>query len=327
MTCPSSRPTRGAPRRSARSRRDPRVRYVLGGHPDFVVDGVDAVIVSPGVPLGISRAASGRRRRHPGHLGDRARREAAARAGHRDHGDEREVDDDVARRRAPARRGPRRGRVRQPRHPLGRIRDGRSRGGARVRAGVGRRALVVPARGRARVRARRRRAPEPHARPPRPPRLARRLRRGQGADLRAPAARSDRGAQRGRRARAGARRSRRGGSSSRAPALPARGAWIRDGAFFSNLGGSPVRFAVRSDLAARGRPQRGERARGARGHDSVRRHAGGGDRARFASSSLSPTAWSTCARCAASRGTTTRRERTSTPRSRASKACPTAGCS
>jgi UDP-N-acetylmuramoylalanine--D-glutamate ligase len=35
-------------------------------------------------------------------------------------------------------------------------------------------------------------------------------------------------------------------------ATPPRGAWIRDGGFFANVGGSPVRFAARSDLRLAG---------------------------------------------------------------------------
>ena len=68
-------------------------------------------------------------------------------------------------------------------------------------ADLGRRAVVLPARGHPAVRARRGRAPEPDARPPRPLPLDGRLRRRQGAHLREPARGAGRGPECGRPAR------------------------------------------------------------------------------------------------------------------------------
>ena len=67
--------------------------------------------------------------------------------------------------------------------------------------GLGRRALVLPARGAPPVRARRGGPPEPDARPPRPLPFRRRLRRRQGPDLREPGRGAGRGPERRRPAR------------------------------------------------------------------------------------------------------------------------------
>ena len=144
---------------------------------------------------------------------------------------------------------------------------------------VGRRALVLPARGHPAVRARRRRPPEPHARPPRPLPLDGRLRRREGADLREPARGAGRRPQRGRPARRAdpaARPALRvlAGTRSRRSAP-----WLKDDLFVADVNGKGPRvIAKRSDLALPGRAQRRERARGARGDAAARRHAGAGRR-------------------------------------------------
>ena len=114
--------------------------------------------------------AGARERADPGHLGDRARRAARPEPDRRDHGHEREDDDD----------GARGGDVRCGGIPVevaGNIgRPLTSIVGQRQPRRVGDvRALVLPARGRRDTAARDGGAPEPRARPPRPPRRLRRL--------------------------------------------------------------------------------------------------------------------------------------------------------
>ena len=151
-----------------------------------------------------------------------------------------------------------------------------------ARGGLGRlRAVVVPARGRARARVRRRGAAQPRARPPRPARLVRGLPRREAAHLRARA-------REGRAARARARRDR-------------------------VLGRRPA--AGRAAAPRRAQPrERGRRdRRRARGRDRRRR-----DRrrrcARFPACRTGSSSSASATACATS---TTRRRRTSPPRCRA----------
>ena len=162
----------------------------------------------PGIP-GQAPPVDGRARpRHPRHLGDRARGAAAREPDHRDHGDERQDDDDGA-----ARGDVRRGR-------------GAGRGGGQHRpaadeprrhdvAGrVGRvRALLVPARGRRDAPLPDRGAPQPRAGSPRSPRH-----RSRRIATRSSASSSSRPRTTSRSSRAASApcRARRGGSSSTA---------------------------------------------------------------------------------------------------------------
>ena len=133
-------------------------------------------IKSPGVPADADTGGGSARARHPGQVGDRARRATAPEPAARCHRHEREDDDD-----GPARGDPRGrrcagrgGREHRPAADLARRR--------RRRRCLGRvRAVVVPARGRRDASTAGRGAPQPRAGPHRPPRRLRRVRRRQAA--------------------------------------------------------------------------------------------------------------------------------------------------
>ena len=167
------------------------VEVRLGSEEESLLDGVELVVKSPGVPaespLAVAARASRRADLERGRARLPAPREQPADRRHRD---ERQDDDDRAARRDPPRRRARRrdgGERRPPAH--------RRRRGDRARH-VGRlRAVELPARGRAHVRVRRRRPAQPRAGPPRPPRHLRRVPRREAPHLRARAdARSSRAA-------------------------------------------------------------------------------------------------------------------------------------
>ena len=148
------------------------VELRLGTEEESLLDGMELVVKSPGVPARVAARRGCPRARYSGLERGRARLPAAARrlAPHRHHGHEREDDDDrAARSDAPRSGSAGRGRGQRRPRPHRRRPDRGRRLVDRLRA------LELPARGRRLVRLRRRRPSQRRARPPRPARQLRRL--------------------------------------------------------------------------------------------------------------------------------------------------------
>ena len=269
-------------------------RLQLGDWDDALLDGVDLVVKSPGVPNDAPPDRAAQRPGHPDHLRDRARCAAAPEPDPRRHRHERQDDDDGAPRRdVRRRRDPGRGgREHRPAadEPRRRRRPGRV---DRLRA------LVLPARGRRHAAPADRDAAQPRARPPRPARQLRGVQRRQAAHLREPG-RDD-------------------------IAIVPRG--------FGPVPGAARRIEFDGDDAAARRaadprsPQPRERGRGRRG--SPRRRASPTTRSprRCARSPASSTGSRRSRRSPACATSTTRRRRTSPQRSARSPRSPARGSS
>ena len=183
-----------------------------------MLEGVELVVKSPGVPAESPLVAAARARGIPVwsevELGYRLLPRAPADRRHRH---ERQDDDDRAARRDPPRGRPAR-RGRRQRRP----RPHRRRRGCGGRLVDRLRALELPARGRPHARLRRRRPSQPRARPPRPPRHLRGVPRREAPHLRARAREGRAARLRDRRDRVLRRRSAAGGAAASPAATTAR---------------------------------------------------------------------------------------------------------